>query len=317
MLTSSKDDHWKMPIAIKIHSKSQFKNEAADRAQFENWVSRMEIHTGRTYERFSLPTSLGNTHVWGLNTEDTTRDALVIFPGARTTSLIWDLDRGLDQIGCRLRIFMVETNGLPNLSEGNTPDIKGLDYGKWATEVLDSLELDSAFVAGASFGGLICMKMALVSPERIKAAFLLNPGCLQPFSLSLKNLYFNLLPIVKPTARNVSKFLDKAIFSKPNHQLSEVAEQLLIDYEVFAISRYQDRTQKPYYMDKQLESVTVPTYVLLGDQDLLFPYQKSMENARRQLHSLQDLKVFTQVGHGIEIYGPALRYLGEGIREFR
>jgi pimeloyl-ACP methyl ester carboxylesterase len=302
---------------MKIYSNSQFKDQVVDRIEFEQWVSRIESHTGRTYERFSLPTSLGNTHVWGFNTQDVTCETLVIFPGARTTSLIWDLDRGLDQIGQPLRIFMVETNGLPNLSEGNTPDIKGLDYGKWATEVLDHLHLESSFVAGASFGALICMKMALVSPQRIKAAFLLNPGCLQPFSLSPKNLYYNLLPILKPTTRNVSKFLDKAIFSKPNHQLSEVAEQLLIDYEVFAISRYQDRTQKPYYMNKELESVSVPTYVLLGDQDLLFPYQKSVSNARRQLHSLRELKVFPQVGHGIETYCPALRYMGEGIREFK
>ena len=70
-------------------------------------------------------------------------------------------------------------------------------------------------------------------------------------------------------------------------------------------------------MGKQLESVAVPTYMLLGDQDLLFPYQKSEDNARRQLHSLQDLKVFTQVGQDIDTYGPALRYMGEGIPQMK
>jgi pimeloyl-ACP methyl ester carboxylesterase len=238
----------------------------------------------------------------------------VIFPGARTTALIWDFYRGLDQIEHPLRIFMVETNGLPNLSDGATPDIRSLDYGVWAMEVLSQLQLDKAYVAGASFGGLICMKLALVSPEKVQAAFLLNPGCLQPFSLTFKNLYYNLLPILRPMAKNVSKFLNQAIFSKPNHQLSEVAEQLLIDYEVFAIKRFQDRTQKPYYMNKQLEAVTVPTYVLLGDQDLLFPYKTSSKNAKRQIKSLRDIQVYPHVGHGIETYAPAMRYLGEKIK---
>jgi hypothetical protein len=30
---------------------------------------------------------------------------------------------------------------------------------------------------------------------------------------------------------------------------------MLVDYEVFAASRYKDKTQKPSYMDKQLAEV--------------------------------------------------------------
>jgi hypothetical protein len=55
--------------------------------------------------------------------------------------------------------------------------------------------------------------------------------------------------------------LNKAVFSKPNHQLSEKSEKMLVDYEVFAISRYKDNTQKPYYMDEQLSEVKLtPIY---------------------------------------------------------
>lgn len=299
---------------MKIYSKSQFKDETADRNYFENWASRLEKNNSRQYERYEIETSLGMTHIWGLNTRDEQLDTLVIFPGARTTSLIWDFDKGLDNLNHKMKIFMVETNGLPNLSEGMTPDIKSLDYGLWATEVFDKLNIDKAFVAGASFGGLICMKLGIVKPERIKAAFLLNPGCLQPFSLTLKNLYYNLLPIIKPNERNVLKFLDTAVFSKPNHKLSGFSEKMLVDYEVFAISRYRDKTQKPYYMGKQLEDVKVETYLLVGDKDLLFPYQKSVDNAKRQIKTLKETKIYNNVGHGIETYDKALNYIGEKIK---
>ncbi len=299
---------------MKIYSKSQFKDETADRNYFENWVSRLEKNNSRQYERYEIETSLGMTHIWGLNTRDEQLDTLVIFPGARTTSLIWDFDKGLDNLNHKMKIFMVETNGLPNLSEGMTPDIKSLDYGLWATEVFDKLNIDKAFVAGASFGGLICMKLGIVKPERIKAAFLLNPGCLQPFSLTLKNLYYNLLPIIKPNERNVLKFLDTAVFSKPNHKLSGFSEKMLVDYEVFAISRYRDKIQKPYYMGKQLEDVKVETYLLVGDKDLLFPYQKSVDNAKRQIKTLKETKIYNNVGHGIETYDKALNYIGEKIK---
>ncbi|RAJ20602.1 pimeloyl-ACP methyl ester carboxylesterase [Gelidibacter algens] len=211
---------------------------------------------------------------------------------------------------------MVETNGLPNLSGGQTPDIKSLDYGYWANEVLEKLKIEKTYIAGASFGGLICMKLGIANPEKIKAAFLLNPGCLQPFSLTFKNLYFNLLPILKPTEKNVLKFLDKAVFSKPNHKLSERSEKMLVEYEVFAISRYKDNTQKPYYMDKQLEEVDVDIYLLEGDKDLLFPFKKSIENAKRQINKLKEVKVFNNVGHGIETHDKALNYIGKQIKNY-
>lgn len=299
---------------MKIYSTSRFKDELKDLAFFEKWVNQLESSNGRKYERIELSTSLGKTHVWGLNTQEEDLETLIIFPGARTTSLIWDFDKGLENLNYPMKIFLVEPNGLPNLSEGKTPDIQTLDYGRWANEVLDALDIEKAFIAGASFGGLICIKLAIVNPEKVKAMFLLNPGCLQPFSLSLKNLYFNLLPIIKPTEENVKKFLNKAIFSKPNHQLSAHSEKMLVDYEVFAISRYDDKTQKPYFMEKELKKAKVETYLVLGDQDLLFPLQKSIENAIRHLKHLKEIRVFQNVGHGIETYAKALNYIGQIIR---
>jgi pimeloyl-ACP methyl ester carboxylesterase len=299
---------------MEIKSKSYFKDEKKDKGYFENWVTQLEKNNGRQYQRYLVETSIGKTHVWGLNTKEEHLDTLVIFPGARTTALIWDFDKGLDNFNHKMRIFMVETNGLPNLSDGSTPDIKSLDYGVWAAEVFDKLKIEKAFIAGASFGGLICMKLGIVCPQKVQGAFLLNPGCLQPFSLTLKNLYFNILPIINPTEKNVSKFLDKAVFSKPNHRLSEFSEKLLIDYEVFAIRRYKDNTQKPYYMDKQLGEVKIATYLLEGDKDLLFPFQKSIENAKSQMKNLKETKVFNNVGHGIETYNKAINYIGEKIK---
>jgi pimeloyl-ACP methyl ester carboxylesterase len=298
---------------MKIRSKSYFKNEPTDQNYFESWVTQLEKKNGRQYERLVIQTSLGKTHVWGLNTKENHLDTLVIFPGARTTSLIWDFDKGLDNLNHKMRIFMVETNGLPNLSNGETPEIKSLDYGYWADEVFEKLKIKKAFIAGASFGGLICMKMGQVVPEKISAIFLLNPGCLQPFSLTIKNLYYNLLPIISPTKKNVLTFLDKAVFSKPNHKLSDFSEKMLVDYEVFAIKNYKDKTQKPYYMDEQLAEVTVDTYLLLGDKDLLFPYEKSIENAQKHIKSLE-IKVFSEVGHGIETYEKAMNYIGDRIK---
>lgn len=227
----------------------------------------------------------------------------------------WDLDRNLDNFQADLRIFLVETNGLPNLSDGFTPDSRSLDYGQWASQILDGLGIMRTFVAGASFGALVCAKLSIVSPDKIKAAFWLNPGNLQPFSPSWKNLYLNLLPIANPTRGNVWKFLDGAIFCKPEHHVSVSAEELLADYEVFALKRYCDKTQKPYFMGVELQKVKTPTYLLLGESDLLFPFEKSVRNAQKFLPDLIEAKVFLNVGHGIETYAEAMRFIGQKIQK--
>ena len=299
---------------MKIKGTSFFKDPKNDVLYFENWVNKLEQSNDRIYERIRITTSLGDTNIYGWNTSKEGAETLVIFPGARTTALIWDFDKGLDHLNHPLRIFLVETNGLPNLSDGGTPDIKSLDYGHWANEVLEALHIEKTFVAGASFGGLICMKLGIVHPEKVKASFLLNPGCLQPFSMTWKNLYYNILPLVKTNDKNILKFLEKAVFCKPVHQLSPEAEKMLVDYEVFAIKQYKDNTQKPYYMGSELSDVKVDTYLLLGDKDLLFPYQKSIENANKNMSHLKEIQVFENVGHGIETFDRAIQYIGERIK---
>ncbi|MEZ4829047.1 MAG: hypothetical protein R3C61_22590 [Bacteroidia bacterium] len=62
-------------------------------------------------------------------------------------------------------------------------------------------------------------------------------------------------------------------------------------------------------MGEELSSVKVDTFLLEGDKDLLFPFQKSVENARTYIKSLRDIHIFENVGHGIETFGPALKYI--------
>ncbi|OOG77629.1 alpha/beta fold hydrolase [Algoriphagus sp. A40] len=299
---------------MKIKFSSSFKSPAEDRLWFKNWVSQLEQTNNRTYEKIEVDTGLGKTMVYGLQTSDKTLESLVIFPGARTTALIWDFDRNLDHLLDRFRIYLVETNGLPNLSDGDTPEIKSEDFGHWAAEVMDRLGLQSSYVAGASFGGLICIKLCITHPEKIKAAFLFNPGCLQPFSLSLKNLYYNLLPIISPKRKNVEKFLEKAIFLQPDHYLSPKAWELLVDYEGFALTRYIDKTKKPYFMNEELKQVKSAVYLVLGDHDLLFPVEKSISNAKNLIQNLKDIQVYP-AGHGVETLPESMLYLKEKIGE--
>jgi pimeloyl-ACP methyl ester carboxylesterase len=285
---------------------SKFKSQLQGTEFLVDWAEKLSRHNQRAYDKITLDTSLGNTVVWSLNNTQEATETLVIFPGYRTSSLFWDIDRGLDVIQPNTRIFLVETNGQPNLSEGISPAIKTLDYGRWATEVLDGLEIQSTHIAGASFGGIVCMKLCLVSHDRIKSSILLNPGAFSFISLSFQNLYHNLKPLFNPSEKNIREFLDKIVFCKPNHMVSDEAEQLLLDYLSYVIRNFKDKNDKPYNMSRETGGHAVPTHLILGKKDVLLPYSKSLFNAQANLKNLQSVTLFEDVNHGIETYRPAL-----------
>ncbi len=295
---------------MKIKSVSSFKDQQGAARFFEEWVNKISALSGTVYDRLDVETALGNTVVWGINTGRTDLKTIVIFPGFRTSSLFWDMDNALAPLKNDYRIYLVETNGQPNLSDGNTPDIKGNGYGIWANEVLEKLSLEKAIIAGASFGGLVCLKLCIINPGRVEKAILLNPGCLQSFSLSWKNLYYNLLPLLLPNQKNVERFLDKAVFYQDIHIVSHAAKKLIADYELFAIRNYRDRTQKPYAMSKQeLEKTETDVYLILGDKDILFPCEKSLSIARKHIRNLRGVHIIPGTGHGIETSKKALEVL--------
>lgn len=295
---------------MKIHSTSAFKDPAAGNAFLHAWNARVIAQAGAPITGFEIQTPLGRTQVWRTGLEAADAPAMVIFPGFRTASLIWELDGLLAPLRSRYRIFLVDTNGQPTLSEGNTPDIKGPGYGEWAVAVLDALGLPQASVMGASFGGLVCLKLAAQAPTRVVRAFLLNPGCLCGFSLAPKNLFYNLLPIISPSEKNVRRFLDNAVWCKPTHQISPAAEALLVEYEVEVLRTWKDKAQKPYVMSPaELAGVRSEVHLLVGDRDPLFPYQKSIAHARAHIQSLASVQVFLGVAHGIELSAAAIAYV--------
>ena len=69
-------------------------------------------------------------------------------------------------------------------------------------------------------------------------------------------------------------------------------------------------------MNSQLKDVKTETYLLVGDKDLLFPFQKSIDNAKKHIEYLKEVKVYQNVGHGIETYDKALNYIGEKIKNY-
>ncbi|MFD2574256.1 alpha/beta fold hydrolase [Spirosoma soli] len=300
---------------MKPHRVSTFKRPTEATSFLESWNRRVEALNGFLYERITVRTSFGNTRVWAANKHLTSAPTIVFFPGARTCGLFWDMDNALLPFQETYRYYIVDVNGQPSLSDGQCPNVKTNDYGWWATEVLNGLGLEKTTVAGASLGGLICLKLCLESPRRVNKAILFNPAGIQPFSSSVRNLYYNLLPMVWPSQENLAAFLDTAIFCPPYHTVPPVYRHLISSYLLYALKNHKFQGDYPAPLSTQeLRRLSTDIYLVLGEKDLLFPPQETIRLAEKHIPTLRGSRVLANTGHGIETSKEAIQVLYEYLR---
>jgi pimeloyl-ACP methyl ester carboxylesterase len=289
---------------------STFKDPVAGPAFLQDWNQRVMQANGASYTAHPVETRFGKTHVWAHTPQGPVRDTLVFLPGARTCGLFWDLDHVLAPLKADYQIWIPDVNGQPGLSAGNCPAIKGNDYGLWAEEVFNQLKIENATVIGASQGGLIGLKLCLQAPERVKQLVLMNPGGIQPFSTRFKNLYYNFMPMLFPSDKNIRAFFDQVILHPQTHQLSAQAYQFMLEYMRLALKEFKFAGDYPSPLPAdELKAVTHPIHLVLGDQDLLFPTAGTVAIAQSHFQQLSSTQILPGFGHGIETSQAAITAL--------
>jgi pimeloyl-ACP methyl ester carboxylesterase len=279
---------------------------AADKQFVENWNNKIQTLNNSFYEKLRLETSFGETVVFGFNHKRPELDSIVILPGARTFGMFWDLNDNLKSLKKNYLIYLVDVIGQPGLSPGKSPDVKTNEFGFWLKEILDPLNLDKTNIVGASFGGLLGMKLAKIAPEKISKLILLNPIGFSYISLAPKSLFFNLLPIFRPNLKNVNLFIDKIVLTGAE-ELQDERRDLLAEIILQTLQKFNFRADYPYKMDKsELSGWNVPTYIIVGEKDQLIPHRKTIEIARRTVENLKDIHILKNIGHGIELSKTAI-----------
>jgi len=225
--------------------------------------------------------------------------------------MFWDVNDNLKPLKKDYRLYLVDVIGQPGLSSGNSPDVKTKEFGLWICEVLDGLKLDKTNVVGASFGGLLGMKLANVAPEKIIKLVLMNPIGFSYISLAPSSLFYNLLPILFPNNKNVVRFVNNIVLAG-GENLSKERRELLIEIILQTLQKFNFSADYPYKMgDGELTGWSVPTYVIVGEKDALIPHKKTVQIARKTVQNLKSVHILKDIGHGIELSKTAIELLSE------
>lgn len=280
--------------------KSKYKTQNS-REWLENWLGDVLAANDLEYERMDLPTFLGNTSVLAKNRARKELESLVFLPGGRTCGIFWDINNNLQPLYENYRIFLIDVNGQPGLSDGNAPPIASDGYGKWLKEILAGLELDEATFIGSSFGGSLIAKLAEVDAKPIKKAFLCNPAGFANISFGLKNLYYLLAPMILKSPKSVENFLDKIVFHE-DFKIDAKKREQLAAFLLYTNKNFVMGAENPRpFSDEVLKKLTAPTFLMLDRDDKFINQSATLERARKVLPNLVETIWLEKHGHGIEL----------------
>jgi len=273
------------------------KNEA--RQKTEQWVDRMISRSAVNYQRRTIPTTHGNTHL--LDSAETHKEALVCLPGWGTCGAFWDVNHNLSRLASTFRLILVDLPGQPGLSEPKALPVKGGAYGGWLSEILDHLSLSRATFMGCSFGGFVLLQAYPRIQSRMNGLVLGAPAGLVPVRPTLTVLPALLAANFLPSRKRTQQFLRRAIFGSEPALEGGVEDELF--RIVFLFQKYfrSDSLPPRTLTTEWLQNLTVPTLVAWGEEDRMINPQALGRAAQVKVPSLLEAVQLPGHGHSLEL----------------
>lgn len=194
----------------------------------------------------------------------------------------------------------------PGFGQSDPPrgDVQAEVYAEVVLEVLDALGLERAFVAGCSWGGQIAAHVGVKAPGRVRGVLIMN----SPLGPSLGGHAFEVLGTRwaggtelwgAGVARSMFARATKA--SHPERIREFVACFPGFDRQAAATTVRTVLTRSPG-LTSVLPRLTVPTTLLMGEEDRLYPVERMRPLA--QLAPAATLTVVPSCGHLAPLESP-------------
>ena len=242
-------------------------------------------------ESFDVPTRYGTTHIHACGLEGT--PALLLLHGAAFSSTMWHPN--VAALSRSYRVYAPDIIGEMGKSVSTHPDMQSLDFAEWLNDVFAALQLEQAHLVSLSLGGFIALKLVLAAPERVKKLVLISPAGLLPIrrAYSLRMLASILLPLSFETRQ-------KLFYGTPTPLAEPVIRQMMTPSDF----RYSIFTP-PIYTDEELQQVKPPTLLLVGDQEIVYPYQALVNRAAKHIPRIE-IEIIPDAGHATSLDQPDL-----------
>jgi len=236
---------------------------------------------GIEYEDLYVDTRFGKTHV--IKTGKPNGKPLLFFHGGNSTAP-YSLKQNI-YLMKDYQVFAPDIMGHPGKSDQTVLSPNTLEYGEWASDVIDSLGFEQIICMGGSFGGGVLAKLMCVSPEKISKAVLVVPSGLCNAS-RIKIILSMGIPMFAYILTKKEKWLEKAIVPMAIHK--EYIDKDTLDMVRTTFKYVKVKASMPSNIKiSDIKNYKAPTLLFAGEKDILFPGEKVIERAKKIIPNLE------------------------------
>lgn len=241
----------------------------------------------------------GETHVIVAGCEDA--PPLIFFHGWNGSAVGTRDELDLPSIVQHFRLYAPDTIGQSGRSAPNRPSVQTDAYGEWMVDLLDSLNIKQAYVAGISGGGYLALKLAAFAPDRAIKVFAISTAGIT--SLAVPGLGFLLATIpafIHPAPTTARLFVRRV--SAPNIPFTDAHERMAQGM-VLLFRHYRMLGSPGYLTDAELQRITAPVSVLMGAHDSTISATRTVQRANHLIRTVET-EIIPDAGHTLPIDQP-------------
>ncbi len=272
--------------ATRAAAGSIYKSAAGERAVmalYDQMLARWPV----PYTTAMLPTAHGDTFV--IASGPVGGPPAILLHGAASNALAWMGD--IAEYSQRLRVYAVDLPGEPGRSSHNRPPWTGPAYAEWMEDVLGGLGIEQAALVGISQGGWAALKFATAQPQRVARLVLLAPAGV---TTARASFLLRVIPL-SLLGRRGGEAINRITFGKQPIHPDAVA------YMNTVMAHFKPRIGAlPNFGDDDLVRLAMPTLLVVGEEDAIYPSEKT---AARLEGLLPDLTVRLLPGMGHVLHG--------------
>jgi pimeloyl-ACP methyl ester carboxylesterase len=253
--------------------------EQAVMALYDQMLERWPV----PYTSITLPTRHGDTFV--LASGPNGAPPVILLHGAASNALAWIGD--VQAYSSMLRVYAVDLPGEPGRSSHTRPPWSGPAYVEWMEDVLDGLGLERAALVGISQGAWTALKFATVQPERVDRLVLLAPAGVTTARVSF---LLRVIPLAMMGKRGGAA-INRITFGKQPIHPDVVAYMNVI------MRHFKPRIGAlPNFTDDELAQLIMPTLLMVGAEDALYPSEKTAARLQKLVPNLT-VRMLPEMGH--------------------
>lgn len=261
-------------------SKAVYKNAKSEKIM-RDLYDKQVLALNVEFEDIYVDTRFGKTHL--LKTGNPNGKPILLFHGGNSTTPYY-----LRDFLCLRNEYLIyapDTMGHPGKSAQTVLSARNLEYGEWASDVIDGLGFEQMICMGGSYGGGVLVKLMCFAPQKIAKAILLVPSGI--CNASTASIMFNMgIPMILYIITQKEKWLKKAILPMAitENEIDESTfEMVKCSFDNVCVKAGMPSNVKV----ADIKNYIAPTLLIAGEKDVLFPGEKVIARAKTVITNLQ------------------------------